>query len=271
MSWIARAVTSDGRQDHRLGVGGHLVLVVVPERDLDPFGLRFDLVDLADRHAEDAHFVADEDAVAVGEVGDDVGAADRRRCTATSDVPGDQQRATSTVARPIFDCATSWLTSRGGAAPPVGQVRHLAGCGFIGTGVGVGAPVRDAGAGGPGRRAAGRRRPAAARGRGSSRAGNGSPGTARVIARVAGDGVGQGQPRLPALAGARVGHRQRRGSRAGRSAGRLRCDGSSTLGSSPRSENAASTNGCMNWPGQQVGDIGLEERPRATDSPSDIA
>ena len=46
------------RQDRGVGVGRHLVLVVVPERDLDPIGLRLDLVDPADVHTEDADVVA---------------------------------------------------------------------------------------------------------------------------------------------------------------------------------------------------------------------
>ena len=58
------------RQDRGLGIGGDLVLAVEPERDLGPQRLRFDLVDLAHRHAPDAHVVAGEHAVAVVEVGD---------------------------------------------------------------------------------------------------------------------------------------------------------------------------------------------------------
>jgi hypothetical protein len=42
------------------------IFVVKPERELDPLRLRFDAVDLADRHAKDAYFVAGVDAVGVG-------------------------------------------------------------------------------------------------------------------------------------------------------------------------------------------------------------
>ena len=64
------------REDRRIDVGGHLVACVVPERDLDPFGLRLDLVDPPDRHAEDHDVIALEDAVAAVEVGDDVDPVD---------------------------------------------------------------------------------------------------------------------------------------------------------------------------------------------------
>src|SRR5438552_2863147 len=53
------------RQDHRLGVGGHVVSVGDPECDFGPCGLGFDFVDSPDGYAEHHDVVADEDAVAV--------------------------------------------------------------------------------------------------------------------------------------------------------------------------------------------------------------
>ena len=63
------------------------------------------------------------------------------------------------------------------------------------------------------------------------------------IAGITGDRIGQVQLRLAALAGPRDTAPAAPGCRAGRSCGSTRCDGSSTFGSRPRSENAASTNG----------------------------
>ncbi len=70
VNWIARDVISCGDRITALASAGTLYLLVEPERDLGPLRLRFDLVDLADRHAEDVHVVAGEDAVAVVEVRD---------------------------------------------------------------------------------------------------------------------------------------------------------------------------------------------------------
>ena len=58
------------RQDRGVGIGGDFVLAIEPERDLRPQRLRFDLDDLAHRHAADAHVVTGEHAVAVVEIAD---------------------------------------------------------------------------------------------------------------------------------------------------------------------------------------------------------
>jgi hypothetical protein len=73
---MARAVTNVGDRIAAFASGGHLVLAVVPERDLHSLGLRLDLGDLAYVHAEDAHIVADVDAVAVFKIGNDIRAVD---------------------------------------------------------------------------------------------------------------------------------------------------------------------------------------------------
>src|ERR1700738_3751657 len=52
--------------------------------------------------------------------------------------------------------------------------------------------------------------------------------------------------------------------------GSVRCDGSNVAGSNPRSENAASTNGWTNWPGNRFTTYALKKGPEETDSPSDI-
>ena len=126
---MARAVTSDGDRIDGLGVGGHLVLAVVREGDLDAFGLRLDLVDLADRHAEDAHLVADEDAVAVGEVGDHRRPVRPVPPGRSHDDPGDQRQRPAPWPDPILAIRGSSLSTPG--------------CGRRGTGRGRGrsAPV----------------------------------------------------------------------------------------------------------------------------------
>ena len=65
---MARAVTSCGDRITALASAGTLYLPSTQNVILARSRLRFDLVDLADRDAEDAHLVAGEDAVAVVEV-----------------------------------------------------------------------------------------------------------------------------------------------------------------------------------------------------------
>ena len=246
---MARAVTSCRRQDHGLGVGRHLVLAVVPEGDLDPLGLRLDRVDLADRHSEDADVVAGEDAVAVLEVGDDIGAVALIGVrSSTTTTTGDDHRparrpGSARRSRAHWPASAAWTWRRPRRAPARTSAR-----GRSGVDCRSAAPARAVRA--ADRRAAAR---AAARGRDSSRWDRAAASPApHPIAGVAGDRVGQGQMRFAALAGPRDRAPAAPGSRAGRSAGRCARDGSSTLGSSPRSENAASTNGCTNWPGSRL-------------------
>ena len=85
--------------------------------------------------------------------------------------------------------------------------------------------------------------------------------TTPLVAGLAGDRVGQIQIRLTALSGPRIRHRQRRVP-GWPTPGSTSCDGNSTLGSRPRSENAASMNGCANWPGSEIHQRCLEERSR---------
>ena len=195
------------RQDHGLGVRRHLVLAVVPERDLDPVGLRLDLVDLADGHTEDANVVTDVDAVAVVEVGDDIRAVDGVGGSEQHGRAGDEQHDKGDGRPSSCECGSSsglpacgWrhLTRRGhhhGA-----RRRHRCG---------VQPGWRQRGR--PRRRAARRRRGqrlavrVAAGGAGQRHAGR----TAPRLAGIAGDRVGQIQMRLAALAGARERHRQR--------------------------------------------------------------
>ena len=124
-----------GGEDHRLGIGGHLVLAVEPEGDLHSLGLRFDAVDLADRDPEDADLVADEDAVAVGEVGHHrspvrgAGRVQQHR-----DRGDDHQRERGGQARTEVGALGHWPAPIGGA----------------GTRTGVGVGAGDGSAGGPG-------------------------------------------------------------------------------------------------------------------------
>ena len=66
---MARPVTSCGDRIAALASAGTLYLRSNQNVILTRCGLRLDLVDLADRHAADAHVVAGEHAVAVVEVG----------------------------------------------------------------------------------------------------------------------------------------------------------------------------------------------------------
>ena len=123
-------------------------------------------------------------------------------------------------------------------------------------------------AGGPGGGPAGRRR-----GQGltvrvaAGRAGQRQAGrTATLVAGVAGDRVRQIQVRIPALPGSREGHRQRRGAGLA-DAGSTSSDGSIVLGSRPRSENAASMNGWVNWPGARLTSAALKNGPAPRTSP----
>ena len=99
---MARAVTSDGDRIAALASAGTLYLPSYQKVILTRSRLRFDLVDLADRHTEDAHVVAGEDAVAVVEVGDDASScgpvADECQTAAT---PANRL-STSTAASPIL-------------------------------------------------------------------------------------------------------------------------------------------------------------------------
>ena len=82
-------------------------------------GLRLDRVDLADRTPEDAHLVADEHAVAVVEVGDDVVAVDLSAATATTTTTPPSSVSTNTTAkRDPGDVAVSRPASRGSAGWP---------------------------------------------------------------------------------------------------------------------------------------------------------
>ncbi len=133
------------REDRGHRVGGHFVAVVVPERDLDLFGLRLDRLDAADLHPEDTDVVSDIDAVAVLEVGHDVdpvdpvGGAHQQRNTGNQQHDQRDANPGSEIPHGVPSPGTS-----GGAWPGAGIE--------IGFGVGDGVDARPggAGAGGPG-------------------------------------------------------------------------------------------------------------------------
>ena len=198
------------RQDRGLGVGRHLVLAVVPERDLDPLGLRLDGLRSCRRARR----------------GCERRRRGRCRCCSRSTRRHCVRLMVSVVRSSTTTPATNSATSADGQPDsgvaghgldlPWRERRHFARCGHVRPVLGVGSGVDCQ----PGRRLGGRswRRSAGRRsgqrlavGIAASRAGQRQAGrTAPLIAGVAGDGVGQRQMRFAALAGPRVGHRQRR-------------------------------------------------------------
>ena len=207
---MARAVTSVGDRIAALASAGTLYLPSNQKVILTPSGLRFDLLDLADRHAEDADLVAGEHAVAVGEVGDHLGAVAVVDGSQRHQRTGEQVSA-RTAAMTVRDLRSVVIAilrpGRRRAVRPAPARRPAP--------ASARAPRRSRRRrGGRARRRAARRRRGqrlpvrvAARGAGQRQTGR----TAALIAGVAGDRVGQRQVRLAALAGPRVGHRQRRG------------------------------------------------------------
>ena len=263
---MARAVTSVGDRITALASAGTLYLSSTQNVILTRVGCGSIAVDLADWHPEDADVVAGEDAVAVLEVADDVGAVDRsgraaaRRPRRPAAAPGRRPADGSGHCR-----GHGRLPGGGSVAPHRARARS--------TGVGVGSGMDCVGRRPRAVPAAVRRAaaPAAARGRGSSRrAGQRQAGrTAPLIAGVAGDGVGQGQMRFTALAGARIGHRQRRRARlADLRVGALRRQ--QHVGIQAEVGERGVDERLQELAGQQVGDVALKNGPDDTDSPSDI-
>ena len=253
---MARDVTSDGDRITALASAGTLYLSSNQNVTLTRWGCGSILSILPTGTPRMTHVVTGEDAVAVGEVGGDVRAADAARQPHHRDDAADQSTTTRAMATPILALRDASLST----AFSGWRRRSADGPGPFSTGGWLAVPARVPAA----RRARPRRDglscpgpaaravPAAARraaaraaapGTGSSRAGQRHAGhTARMVARVAGDGIGQrqrGSPPWP-VRGYGIGSGGVPGCPV---CGSVRCDGSSTLGSRPRSENAASMNG----------------------------
>ena len=193
----------------------------------------------------------------------------RRRCAATTTTPPTSITASAhgqagservRVSRPACrGCEAGHLAGSGHQAPAsgVGSRGRLQTGGAVGGRPGGGPPGGGAGGGS---------------GRGSSRwtGQRQARRTAALVTGVAGDGVGQGQPRFAALPGPRERHRQRRGARLTD----LRVDElrrQHHVGVQAEVGERGVDERLHELAGQQVGEVGLEERADDTDSPSDIA